>query len=56
MTGSSARRYLAQGCRLVQRSEAGSCRGYTGHQINGASRQPVAHAVIQNGLPSPNRR
>jgi hypothetical protein len=36
---------MAQGCRLAALHQVGSYLGYTGHQINVASRQPVAHAV-----------
>ena len=35
----------AQGCRLAALHQVGSYLGYTGHQTNLASRQPVAHAV-----------
>jgi len=36
---------MAQDCQLAAPHQLGSYLGYTGKQINVASRQPVAHAV-----------
>jgi len=36
---------VAQGCQLAAPHQVGSHLGHTGHQINVALRQPVAHAV-----------